>query len=134
MPVFCWHSSRGKQCRKKKCVKNVSAIGIGRREGDATNVIKVIFLEGTPGKKEREEAGNGLLLFPVSGLRIPKISDFCEKRNENAQTRFAQTVCIFVSLFAKFKNFRASYIPKREKAPGLTTPPALPLLPPRRTS
>ncbi len=35
--------------------------------------------------------------FSVSGSRIPKISDFCEKRNENPQTRFAQTVWIFVS-------------------------------------
>ena len=61
------------------------------------DVIKLIFSEGTPGKKEWEEAGKGLLLFPVSGSRIPKIPDFCEKRNENAQTRFAQTVCIFIS-------------------------------------
>ncbi len=43
------------------------------------NVIKLIFSEGTPWKKEREEAGNGLMIFPVSGSRIPKISDFCEK-------------------------------------------------------
>jgi hypothetical protein len=33
--------------------------------------------EGTPWKKERQEAGNGLLFFPVSGSRIPKIPDFC---------------------------------------------------------
>ncbi len=46
---------------------------------------------------EREAAGKGLLIFPVSGSRIPKISEFCEKRNENPQTRFAQTEWIFVS-------------------------------------
>ena len=59
--------------------------------------VQLISLEGTPWKKEREEAGNGRLLFPVSGSRIPKIPDFCEKRNENPQTRFAQTEWIFVS-------------------------------------
>ncbi|MCI8270134.1 MAG: hypothetical protein HFG55_10825 [Lachnospiraceae bacterium] len=69
----------------------------GKRGGYCGSVVWLIFLEGTPGKKEREAAGNGLLLFPVSGLRIPKISDFCEKRNENPQTRFAQTEWIFVS-------------------------------------
>ena len=58
--------------------------------------MMLIFSEGTPWKKEREEAGNGLPLFPVSGSRIPKIPDFCEKRNENPQTRFAQTEWISV--------------------------------------
>jgi len=62
-----------------------------------SNVIKLFFSEGTPWKKERKETGNGLPFFPVSGSRIPKISDFCEKRNENPQTRFAQTEWIFVS-------------------------------------
>jgi hypothetical protein len=33
----------------------------------------------------REAIGNGLRIFPVSRSRIPKISDFCEKRNENSQ-------------------------------------------------
>ncbi len=61
------------------------------------NVISLIFSEGTPWNKEREAAGKGVLLFPVSGSRIPKISDFCVKRNENPQTRFAQTEWIFVS-------------------------------------
>ncbi len=61
------------------------------------NVIRLIFSEGTPWNKEREEAGHGLMIFPVSGLRIPKISDFCVKRNENPLTRFAQTEWIFVS-------------------------------------
>ncbi len=52
---------------------------------------------GTPWGKER--AGESFVgIFSVSGLSSPKISGFCEKRNENAQTRFAQTVCIFVSL------------------------------------
>ncbi len=69
----------------------------GKRSRKWPNVIKLILPEGTPGKKKREEVGNSLLLFPVSGSRIPKISDFCEKRNENPQTRFAQTEWIFVS-------------------------------------
>jgi hypothetical protein len=48
--------------------------------------------KGTPWNQGRAAAGNGLRMFPVSRLRIPKISDFCEKRNENSQTRYAQTV------------------------------------------
>lgn len=36
---------------------------------------QLMFLRGTPWKKERKEAGNGLLFFPVSESRIPKISD-----------------------------------------------------------
>ncbi len=62
-----------------------------------TNVIKLIFSEGTPWKKEQQKTEKDLPIFPVSGSRIPKIPDFCAKRNENPQTRFAQTEWIFVS-------------------------------------
>jgi hypothetical protein len=65
-------------------------------EGNCIESLNVLP-KGTPWNKRRGAAGNGLHMFPVSRSRIPKISEFCEKRNENPQTRFAQTVWIFVS-------------------------------------
>ena len=36
-----------------------------------TNVIKLIFSEGTPWKKEQQKTEKDLPIFPVSGSRIP---------------------------------------------------------------
>jgi hypothetical protein len=56
------------------------------------NVGKLSVSERYARETGREAIGNGLLLFPVSRSRIPKIPDFCEKRKENSQTRCTQTV------------------------------------------
>ena len=65
---------------------------IKKEGGEQGNVSKLSVSERYARETGRAAIGNGLRIFPVSRSRIPKIPDFCEKRNENSQTRCAQTV------------------------------------------
>ena len=69
-----WYSGT---CFLKKCLEVLYNVFSGGSIGRGVAFGEGGDPRGTPGKKGREVSRNGLSLFPVSRLRIPKIPEFC---------------------------------------------------------